>query len=382
MAVYGGAEVVIVKLVKEMQKRGHDISVATLTTDGHKEYDGINFILPKHKDEQAQYKLRSGSLSTLAEIYQIYKNLARIVQNNYHRYDVLHPHNFPAILACPTTKPIVFYCNEIPDLWHNQNIPKYVNPFLNAGRWGDRTWVRSKKAIAVVADSNMARLFRHRYLYEPFVVNYGIDGDVFSDNTNIVKLEQVRAKYQINEGNFNIVQTSMLSPSKQQLEIVKAVRIFSEREGSNIKVIFTGYRDFTHPYTIAVKRFLDENHMDYVFTDMGRSTRDELPYIYRLSNVSLFMGKGQGSWLSPFESLAAGCPTIVSPNLTCASIISDNSLGVVTTYTLNGLIHIYNNYHTTSEMTMRGREYVLNNLTWKKYGDKLEAIFKTAVRQC
>ena len=377
MAIYGGAEVVIVKLAKWLMRHNHEVSIATLTTDDHADYKGLDIIVPENEKERIQYHLRNGSLSTLNEIAHIYFNLRNLVMKLSDKYDVINAHNFPTIWTCPKNKPIVWMCNEIPDLWHNQQVNKYINPFLNVGRFGDRVITDSKHAIAVVADDGMAKLFKHRYGYQPEIVTYGVDGEFYYNNRDDKYLLKIMEKYGINKSkSFVIIQPSMISPSKQQLEILKAITMIGV---ANIKMLFTGYRERTNPYTIKVKEYIAEHEIDAVFTDMCVGSKTEMPYLYKLAHVSVLMGKGQGSWLSPLESIVSGCPTIVSPNLTVSSVIREHELGLVTTDTAWGIKQVYRDYQRFQLHNIKAQNYVLNNFTWDRYCQSLNDLM---VRCC
>ena len=46
MAIYGGAEIVIVKLARYFEANNHNVSILTLTTAMHKDYDNLDIIVP------------------------------------------------------------------------------------------------------------------------------------------------------------------------------------------------------------------------------------------------------------------------------------------------------------------------------------------------
>lgn len=371
MALYGGAEVVIVKLANYLKLKQHTVSILTLTTADHEDYKGLHFVLPEKEDERIQYQLR-GSVNTLVELGHIYQNLKKLVDRYAKYYDVIVPHNFPAIWTVPHNTHATWMCNEIPDLWHNQNINKLVNPFLNAGRFGDRLIVDSKHAKAVVADRRMAKAFEHRYNYEPYVISYGIDGEFFY-SYNVEECERLKKKYGIKSTDFNIIQPSMISPSKQQLELLKAVNIL-KKDIPNITVLLTGYRESDHPYLKEVMRYIMDNQLNVIITDMGKGTRAEMPNLYHIADLAVLNGRGQGSWLSPFESLVAKCPVIVSPSLTCSDIILENHIGLVVQDTVYGIKAVYNNQDYFKLQATKGSTYVLNNLTWRKYCESFEKL--------
>lgn len=349
MALYGGAEIVIVRLAKYLQTKGHVVAIVTLSTANHSEYNDLDIRVP---DKQIQYRLR-GSLSALSQIRKMYWELKSLCNKYAQDFDVINIHNFPAIWTTPK-KPVVWMCNEIPDLYHNQNIPSWFNPLLNSGRWLDRMIVRSKHSVAVVADSRMAILFKHRYQFEPIVIPYGID--IFEvDNSNL------------DSKTFKIICPSMISPSKNQLEVLQAIAGMK-----NVQLILAGYYEENHPYTKLLRKFIAENNLDVIWT--GMLSRLELIRTCTNVGVAVFMGRGQGSWLGPFEQLSIGIPVIVSPNLTCSSLIKEAELGTVTNNLTETLLRMQLNYKSYKSQALRSQQWVKQNLTWNNFCQRFEEL--------
>ena len=165
MSLYGGAEVVIVRLANYLQNHGHYVSILTLCVKDRVEYSGLTFILPDKTKDRIEYRLR-GSLDTLAEVYHMYQALKKLCAMHVDVFDVINVHNFPAIWSVPQDKKVIWMCNEIPDLYHNHHISKFINPLLNIGRYGDRLITRTKHAVAVV--DQMPRVGRKPFLLGDF----------------------------------------------------------------------------------------------------------------------------------------------------------------------------------------------------------------------
>jgi len=242
-------------------------------------------------------------------------------------------------------------CNEVPDLWHRGNTPGFVDRLLNMGRLFDRLIVRSKRPAAVVADTRCAERFEYRYGFSPEIIPYGIDGEFFSQGVSTQKPDK-----------FCVIQPSMISPSKGQLEVLEAVKRL------DIGVVFAGYYEPQHPYTAELIQRAAS--LDAHFT--GHINKEDLRELYHTAHVAVFPGKGQGSWLGPFEALATGTPVIVSPNLSCSTIIDAHDLGIVTNNLDNALREVMRNYPRHQQQALKGKEFVLNNLTWDNFGRRFE----------
>lgn len=356
MALYGGAEVVIIRLVNYLQDQGHEVSILTLSTEQRPEYEGLNFILPE-EDKRIYYHLR-GSLRALKDIYKMYRELKYLCALYANDFDVINAHNFPAIWAAPKHKKIVWMSNEVPDLWHgSQN--GLLNKAFDIGRLGDRLITRSKSPTVVVSDALSAKRLHHRYGVNPTIIPYGIDGEFFARPVSVDKKD------------FTILQPSMVSPSKNQMATLKAADAL-KRIIPNLKVVFAGYKEQT-PYLRQLEEYAAEHNLDATFT--GQVSKETLRVLYNQAYAAVFPGRGQGSWLGPFEALAAGCPVVVSPNLTCATIVG--SLGTLSDNLSEAIQDIYNYYPAYKVRALRGRKFVLENLTWDKFGAKFLEVLES-----
>jgi glycosyltransferase involved in cell wall biosynthesis len=351
MALYGGAEIVIVKLAKYLQEHNHEVTILTLTSAHHDDYDELDIIVPSFKEERIQWRPRDGSLKTLHELYQIYKSLRYIVRERVNGYDVVNVHNFPAIWAVPNNKPVVWQANEIPDLWHNQKVSRVINPFLNIGRYGDRVISNSKKPLTVVADKRMRSLFEHRYGYRPEIVHYGVDSEFWN----------CEKQY---EG-FTVIVPSMIAPSKRQMEILQAINTL-EKHIPNLRVIFAGYKARTL-YSFQLDKYIYDNSLRDIVSFTGMISREQLRELYRKSSVAVLSGSGQGSWLGGFESLATGTPIIISPKLTCSEIVQSERLGIVSDNYVDNVLEIYTHQEHYHKQVKWQKEWVKENLTWDNY---------------
>ncbi len=358
MALYGGAELVIVRLSNYLQKLGHEVSVLTLSTADHSDYRGINFILPD-ESSRIQYRLR-GSLGALRSIARIFTSLRTLCRTHAKDYDVINAHNFPAIWTVPSNRKTVWMCNEVPDLWHSAKVNGLTNKLFNLGRLADGIVVRNKLPLAVVPDERCARTFQNRYRLKPHVIPYGIDGEFFA---------QAASSYEFQpDDGFRVMCSAMISPSKNQLAVLEAADHLKQTI-PNLRIILSGYREPSHPYARLLSEYAETNGLDVTYVEP--TDRERLRAIYRMSHVAVFSGRGQGSWLGPFEQLSMGIPIVVSPHLTCSSIIAKCGIGVVTDCISDALREIYRNYPKYRDQARRGKEFVLRELTWEKFGDRM-----------
>ena len=372
MAMYGGAEILIVHLANYFMSKGHDVSIITLSTKERKEYKGLRFILPEDENERIEYKLRGGSLSTILEVLKVYRYLNALCEKHCQEFDVLNPHNFPAVWCVPSNAKSVWMCNEIPDLWHRQRVNRVFNTILNIGRFADKCIVRSKNIQAVTSDFCSSKNFVDRYGFASHINNYGIDSmGMNRDDLQSDRLLEWQEMLDINDDDFVIIQTGMVSPSKNQMATLQAVNEI-KAEIPNIKVIFEGYTEQSNQYYHDLKKYIEQNKLDVKF--LWCNDRYDLKYLYKLANVALFPCNGQGSWLSPFEAITGDCPIIVSSKLSCSLIIQEQDLGFVTNDYANALRCTYYEYKSVKDKTEKAKEYVQRELTWDMFSKRFEEL--------
>lgn len=356
MHLYGGAELVVVRLADYLIKQGHHVDILTASAAMRPEYEGLRFILPKR---QVNWKLWDG-VGSLVSIAAVYDTLRALYKEYAPKYDIVNPHNFPAPWVVRPNDRALWMCNELPDLWHSSSKTSLFYKLFGIGRWLDSRVVRSRRMSAIVADAVCYDRFVARYGFAPHIVPYGIDGEYFSQ-----ALGNPRSNC------FRVIQPSMISPSKQQMVTLEAI------QDLDAEVVFAGYYE---PHGVYAKALVDYAHKHRIhITFTGHVLRASLLAYYKTSHVAVFPGRGQGSWLGPFEAIAAGVPIIVSPNLSCSSLIEEHDLGIVTNDFTAALRHVYQHYELCRNNTLRAQKFVLQELTWDKFGQRMLEVMKYAV---
>jgi len=368
MDLLGGAETVVIELARYLEQKGIKNTILTLSSAPHKEYENLNIITPP-SDYLVKYRLRGERFSDLLEILRCAKTLENLVSSYIDDFDVVNPHNFPAVWAIPPTgKRVVWMCNEIPDIWHSLNPSLTVRAMVGFGRLCDRWIVNRRADRAVVSDRKNALLFQKRYGWYPEIVPYGIAGSFFAQKPTEREKEEVRNRYEFEYDGFYVIHVGMISPSKNQFETIRAVEKLREKV-PKIKAILVGHKE-KNSYALFLERYIEKKKIGDHIIFIGHKNREELRTLYNVSHVAVSPVKGQGSWLSPFEALATGKPVIVSPELSCSTLIRENSIGVVTDSLENALLDVYERYGYFLGKAYEGRRFVLENLTWKRFCEK------------
>lgn len=357
MDLYGGAELVIVRLANYMTN--HGIANAVLTTS----------ILPEIEKSflNTEIIVQPVSRSSILRYFQINKIIAlqKGIHANRKRFDLINIHNFPAELAVQSDKPAVWLCNEPPQLHlptENKSVGFKIarQIFLSIERLMVKYLVRN----VVVADEFNYNRFYRLYGFKPKIINYGVDFDYFSVDT--------RPSQTSDSKDFIVLQVGMIQPLKNQLESLKTIKKLKS-EINYIKLIFAGSGE--GEYFSEVVEYVKENQMEDYVVFTGHINREEIRNLYHSCDVLLHPIKSQGGWLSPFEALCARKPVVVSSEMTAADIIKKEAIGSVTNDYYETIKSIYKNLTHYKQMAEKGHEWVRTNLDWNQFCQKMVSLF-------
>ncbi len=362
MFIYGGAELVIVKLSNYLSANG--IEHALLTTN----------IIPEIENDlknteiiKAPFEVRNNWSDLAKNIWFLNKGIRR----NIAGFDVINAHNAPAELAAVAQgKPVVWLCNEPPEVLlggstHREGLLKRFTKNVFYGF--DKQVVKRFIKNVVVADEFNAQRFKRLYGIEPDIIPYGINYDFFSlPPENLTR----RA-----DGRFTVLHVGIINPLKNQLASLKAINIL-RRDIPEILLILAGHQE--DHYYAEVKEYINEHELKPYVEFTGHINRDRLRELFYSSGVLLHPIKSQGGWLTPFEALSAALPIVASKDMTAASIIECENIGVVTDNFAEAILDVYKSYDKYKEQAGRGRLYVKNNLTWNNFSSSMVKSFEKA----
>ena len=341
---YGGAEKQITKLANHLANKDYRIAIFTtnVSMDVRSQLvDGVRI-------------LEAGNLEMLA----------REVNSYSRKFEICNPHNHPCeLMFSYQTKPtIVWQCNEPPEeVLRGGNVDVNQRAYVN----------RLVNKVVVMTGYDMAR-FRKTYGVTPEINPPGIEYDFFS--------EKVKVRNTLNmKNNFVITQVGYFTWTKNQL---KTLEIFSQvkKEIDEAKLVLVGYdANSTHiPYVKSVHDKIDELGLedDVLLVDFQKPVG--IRNIYGQTNVMVSPIEAQGGFLSVFEAISAGVPTIVSDTFVGSSLVEENNLGYVSKIEdfSKKILDIYSDYDKVREETLNNRVWIKDNLTWERYGQKYEKIFE------
>jgi glycosyltransferase involved in cell wall biosynthesis len=360
--VYGGAELVIVKLCNYLSDRG--IKNTLLTT----------FIVPEVKRDLKETNIivKKGSKDTM-NILQHTFFLWRKVRDYLDDFDLINVHNYPAeMTAFLSSKPVVWMCNEPQLNLSMESATSLKRKFLLSGLMHfEKFLVKRYIDAVIVADEFNAERFKRIYGITPYIVNYGVDYDFFSHED----AKKIKHKMDL-DNKFVILQVGMLQPFKNQLASLKTVKEVKNKI-SNLVLILVGY--WIEGYKLKLEKYIKQNSLEDVVVFTGHIDREDLRDLYYACDVLIHPIKSQGGWLSPFEALCARKPIVVSPEMTASNIIMREKIGVVTNSFAKVVMEIYKDPDKYHEMATRGGEWVRKNLSWDNFCEKTLDLFYRAI---
>ena len=374
MAFYGGAETLILHLLDYLNKNDIQSSLATLSLNPQLAdlCSKTEFITPKKTFE---YKLRSTGLLNALGISKDILELRGLIKQRINQFDVINVHNFPATWSVyPNNgpkKPVIWMCNEPPDLWNNPHPSLFLKLLKDIGLACDRYIVNKAITEICVADDFNHRRILERYGRESDIIYYGIDYDIFSRGQDKAVIE----KYHLDE-KFIVLQAGVLTPQKNQLHSIKAIEAL-RRHIPNIKLILAGLG--ANSYEQTLREYVQYSDLDQYVLFTGHISKQELADLYKACNAAIFPTKSQGGWLAPFEAMCAKKPVIVSPEMTASSLLKKEKIAVITNDFTKAILDIYENPNKYIEIGNHGHEWVKDNLGWERFSHDMVKIFNASI---
>ena len=372
MYVYGGAELLMVRLANYLSRNGIRNGLLTTYILPEIEKDFINTQLIQyppisHHDRNDQKRYHPLKLLWL---------LNKGVRQHLNHFDLINVHNYPAEFSTlPHQKPVVWMCNEPLDVAVQVRLDRTSKlspkrPLFKGLLAFERYVVRTYVKNAVVADAFNKERFIKLYGFDPHVISYGIDYDYFAANPS-----QTTRK---SNGAFRVLHVGMLTPLKNQMESIKAI---AKLKGAipDIKLTLAGLGE--GQYLESIKAYLSDHQLGDHVDITGHLTREQIRDLFHTSNALLHPIGSQGGWLSPFEAICAGLPIVVSPDMTASDIVQKENLGVVTRDYAGALMDIYQKPESYDEMKDRRAAWVRDNLSWDKFSENMLHVFQKTLSQ-
>lgn len=391
--VKGGTQRQAVMLAQELQKKGHDITLYTFRFVKEDCYNNVlNNLrvvsLDAYDPQWNRSRIRSFTRRHFF-IDFVNKNAAcrMLAQHIDKDTDILNPH---AQLGYRVAYYFKKNIRDIPSVWMmNDMVSKTwgfwrdsrVHPSVRAPwlkrfvywcvDWYDKRYILKQNAIVVLDHSNK-KWVKEYYGQDARVVRSGLDTEQFRYS----KRHPPRHK------TVSILMTGILFYHRRYEDAIHALSLLRRRGYDATMSIIGDYSTYDGRYHAELVALIERLHVQKYIHFLGRVSDEELERAYHTHDVFLFSNFLQTWGLAPFEAMATGLPVIVSRGAGAHEVLTDaeNALLVDAqspdqiASAIEKLIHTPDLYE---QLSKNGREFVEQNITWRKYADSMLAIFES-----
>jgi glycosyltransferase involved in cell wall biosynthesis len=295
------------------------------------------------------------------------------------RFDIVNNHNFPTEWAAFAAKarlkvPTIWMCNEPPH-W-------FLYPEIRTGL-ANISWplfeILDKRSVNYIDDimvlSHVAEGYVSRvYGRSSRVVRTGVDVDFFHSASG----DNLRSKFNL-EGSFVMLSVGGSKYINRQAA-VRTLAILS-KSYHNVKLIIDTPREAE-----ALKLLSEKLHVGNQVMLLNSRSDSELAEVYAASDVFLYPAS-VGTWgLVVTEAMAAAKPVIVPKEVGAAEIIQNNENGIIiNNATPNEMAKqvekLIEDVKLRKNIGEKAYQYAKNYLSWEKYANTVEGIFKETLKR-
>ncbi len=199
----------------------------------------------------------------------------------------------------------------------------------------------------------------------------GIDTDRFSKGSvDTKKLQSLKKRLGINEGDFIIGFTGRLVKDKGIIELVRAYHTLKQNN-SNARLLLVGMLEVRDALPEDVVKVINE---DDGIIKTGYVGYAEIEYYYALMSVFVLASYREGFPTSVLEASSMNLPVITTRATGCIDSIIDGVTGLFVNHDdkelLAALSRLYTNENLRADMGEKGRQFVVNHfgqeLIWKE----------------
>ena len=332
--VYGGAELAISKLSSYLIENGHLVDIYTL---------------------EASDKVREECKAKL-KVFPSVLALRKELHNVYREYDIVNSHNHPM--------ETLLYPVKHKHVWNHNELPEYVLWGSPLSLYDRNSVLKTVDRIIVFSEYNR-KVVKEYYGMESTVIPFGVDSELFDrSKANPDRVKELG----VSDDDFLICHPGWMSPFKNQLRTLLLYHNLKDKI-PNIKILFTGMVNTRYAELVADAAKYLGNEDIIIHKEIGREI---LRDIYARSDVVVIPYRVQGGFLSAFQAMAMECNVIVSPEAPFIDLVAKHHLALITD---DFETAVYNLYRGEIELP-KNREWIKGNLTWNRYGERIEAVFK------
>lgn len=368
---HGGSAVVPYELSKNLQKRGHEVTVLTtdfqLNNDFIDSLEGVE-VIPFH------CQLNIGGLL-------VSPSINKYLNENIAKFDIIHMHNFRTyqnIIVYKYAKKYNIPCILQAHGSVSRIVEKKSLKYIYDVSCGNRLLKSVSNVIAVSNVEVNQYLQMNVPLEKVVIIPNGIDIGSFS---NLPKKGSFRAKYHINQKHMILY----LGRLHERKGIDFLIRSFAEllTEMDNVILVLAGPDD---GHLNKAKSIVEELSLDDKVKFTGFISSAEKLEAYMDADVLVYPSVLEIFGLVPFESITCGTPVVVTDDCGCGEFIKKANCGYLVTYgdiidLKYKIRQILENPDIGSKFVENGNKYITNNLTWPLICKKIETLYENCIHK-
>jgi len=224
--------------------------------------------------------------------------------------------------------------------------------------------------------------FREKLNAQYFVpLNKGVvipNGINVESYKNLPKRDFFKNKYGIDPRIFKILFLGRIAQVKGLDILLKSIAILV-KSTPNVILLIIGpdYENYKEKLILMIKQLDIENKVKF----LGKLNRDMVNHAYVDSDLFILPSYSENFGLTIIESLACGCPVIISKKVNIANSIKNNNLGYVVDLNQNEITKSIVNYYNKPEkekniLKKKIRDYTLKNYDWYNSAVSFKNIYK------
>ncbi len=390
----GGAERQALCLSRELQRMGHEVVVYTLAHNPSSCYRDLASEL--EIVSVGRHSLRGRTVRIPNRIL-LYVEMRRLAEAVGVRFDVLNAHAWPAHWAAlraeeltpPPRPPVVWMCNDY--IWGTRRTQ------LGSGRlWVrwirravrrvlhelDARWVAGVARTAVL-DSEVQREVQDGYKIKAEIVRSGLDPARLQ--RAVKDPAAIRKRFKIAADSFLLLFLGILMPHRRLEDAIEAVgRV--RAAGAEVDLLIAGSLSYDVCYAAALQNHVRmlglDNHV--TFTDCVSEV--ELSSLYHVCDAFVFPNEEQTWGLAVTEAMACAKPVIVSTGAGVHEVLTDGQTALFVPprrpdLLATQVLRLIGDRTFAATLAERGCELVTRTLTWRRYAESMEELFRAAIHE-
>lgn len=392
LLVQGGGDRQALCLARELQEMGHEVVVYTPTYDREKCYPevcaGLRIVVTG-VHPLARLSILPGRLRACLNMLR----LARAIDGPF---DVINPHHWPPHWAAvwagrlnSKAPSVVWMCNDPP--WPApkpaRGLRRLVAPLRFLSRAAflrlDRRLVREVSRIVVLSEY-AKRLIDASYDADCAVVRSGVDFEELQE-VDEERAAEVRRRYGADDGAFLLLSLGILMPHRRLEDAIEGIaRVVAS--GHDVRYVIAGSPEQHPEYAESLRRLVGELGLGESVIFAGAISEEERKLHYHACDAFVFPNESQTWALAVSEAMACGRPVVVSTGAAITETLTDHQTALFVPprdaeAIAVAVTTLIEDEALRREIGERGRRYVFETLSWRRYASAMLDLFEEAIAE-